>query len=42
MNYIKKMPKNSSIDVADVSRAWCKEFYSLKNKIFSIQKIQGK
>lgn len=26
--------KNSAIDVADVSRAWCKEFYRLKNKIF--------
>ena len=25
---------NSTIDVADVSRAWCKEFYRLKNKIF--------
>ena len=25
---------NSAIDVADVSRAWCKEFYRLKNKIF--------
>ena len=26
--------KNSAIDVADVSRAWCKEFCRLKNKIF--------
>jgi len=26
--------KNSAIDVADVSRAWCKEFYRLQNKIF--------
>ena len=25
---------NSAIDVADVSRAWCKEFYRLKGKIF--------
>ena len=25
---------NSAIDVADVSKAWCKEFYRLKNKIF--------
>ena len=26
--------KNSAIDVADVSRAWCREFCRLKNKIF--------
>ena len=25
---------NSAIDVADVSRAWCREFYRLKNKIY--------
>ena len=25
---------NSAIDVATVSRAWCREFYRLKNKIF--------
>ena len=25
---------NSAIDVADVGRAWCKEFYRLKNKIY--------
>ena len=25
---------NSAIDMADVSRAWCREFYRLKNKIF--------
>jgi len=25
---------NSTIDVADVARAWCKEFYRLENKIF--------
>ena len=30
----RKNAKNSAIDVADVSRAWCKEFYRLKNKIF--------
>ena len=30
----RKNAKNSAIDVADVSRAWCKEFCRLKNKIF--------
>jgi starch synthase len=25
---------NSAIDVADVARAWCREFYRLKNKIY--------
>ena len=30
----KRNAYNSAIDVADVSRAWCKEFYRLKNKIF--------
>ena len=30
----RKNAKNSAIDVADVSRAWCKEFYRLKKKIF--------
>ena len=30
----RKNAKNSAIDVADVSRAWCKEFYRLKHKIF--------
>ena len=30
----RKNAKNSAIDVADVSRAWCKEFYRLQNKIF--------
>jgi starch synthase len=25
---------NSAIDVADVGRAWCREFYRLKNKIY--------
>ena len=33
---------NSAIDVADVSRAWCKEFYRLKNKIFfNYKKVQN-
>ena len=30
----RKNAKESAIDVADVSRAWCKEFCRLKNKIF--------
>ena len=30
----RKNAKNSAIDVADVSRAWCREFCRLKNKIF--------
>ena len=30
----RKNAKNSAIDVADVSRAWCKEFCRLQNKIF--------
>ena len=30
----RKNAKDSAIDVADVSRAWCKEFCRLKNKIF--------
>ena len=30
----KKNSFKSAIDVADVSRNWCKEFYRLKNKIF--------
>ena len=30
----RKNAMNSAIDVADVSRAWCKEFYRLKGKTF--------
>ena len=32
---------NSAIDVADVGRAWCREFYRLKNKIyFNVKKAK--
>ena len=30
----RKNASNSAIDVADVARAWCKEFYRLEHKIF--------
>ena len=30
---------NSAIDVADVSKAWCREFYRLKNKIYFNVKV---
>ena len=30
----RKNAKNSAIDVAEVSRAWCKEFFRLKDKVF--------
>ena len=33
---------NSAIDVADVGRAWCREFYRLKNKIyFDVKKAKN-
>ena len=33
---------NSAIDVADVGRAWCREFYRLKNKIyFNVKKAKN-
>ena len=33
---------NSAIDVADVSRAWCREFYRLKNKIyFNVKEVKS-
>ena len=33
---------NSAIDVADVSRAWCREFYRLKNKIyFNVKEVKN-
>ena len=33
---------NSAIDVADVSRAWCREFYRLKNKIyFNVKEVMN-
>ena len=33
---------NSAIDVADVSRAWCREFYRLTNKIyFNVKEVKN-
>ena len=34
MTLCRKNAFNSAIDVADVGRAWCREFYRLKNKIY--------
>ena len=38
----RKNAYNSAIDVADVSRAWCREFYRLKNKIyFNVKEVKN-
>ena len=38
----RKNAYNGVIDVAEVSKAWCKEFYRLKNKIyFNVKEVQN-